>query len=67
VNHNVQTTNVPAGGAAMVEFRTPVPGEFHFVDHAIFRATQKGALGTIRVTGDREPSIFNGADGPMAH
>jgi nitrite reductase (NO-forming) len=67
VTHNVQTTNVPAGGATIVEFRTPVPGEFHFVDHAIFRATQKGALGTIRVLGDREPSIFNGADGPMAH
>jgi nitrite reductase (NO-forming) len=67
VNHNVQTTNVPAGGSAIVEFRAVVPGEFHFVDHAIFRATQKGALGTIRVVGDRAPSIFKGADGPMAH
>ena len=67
VTHNVQTTLVPAGGASIVEFRAEVPGEFHFVDHSIFRATQKGALGTIKVTGERVASIFEGADGPMAH
>lgn len=58
VNHNVQTTLIPAGGASIVEFRTEVPGDLHFVDHAIFRATQKGALGTIKVEGDEAPSIF---------
>ena len=67
VTHNVQTTNVPAGGASIVEFRADVPGDFHFVDHAIFRATQKGALGTIHVTGDTEVSIYNGSSAPMAH
>ena len=67
VTHNVQTTNVPAGGASIVEFRVDVPGDFHFVDHAIFRATQKGALGTLRVTGDQVASIFHGSDGPMGH
>ena len=66
VSHNVQTTLVPAGGAAMVEFRAETTGDFHFVDHAIFRA-QKGALGTIKVTGEPELAIFQGADGPMAH
>ena len=67
VTHNVQTTVVPAGGASIVEFRAEVPGDFHFVDHAIFRATAKGALGTITVTGEKVASIFEGADGPMGH
>lgn len=67
VTHNVQTTVVPAGGAAMVDFRADVPGDFHFVDHAIFRATQKGALGTIHVTGEPEATIYNGSSAPMAH
>lgn len=66
VNHNVQTTLIPAGGATIVEFRVDVPGEFLMVDHAIFR-TQKGAAGVLRVEGEAEPSIFAGADGPMAH
>jgi nitrite reductase (NO-forming) len=67
VTHNVQTTLIPAGGAAMVEFGAEVPGDFHFVDHAIFRATQKGALGTLRVVGDDRLSLFQGSGGPMAH
>jgi nitrite reductase (NO-forming) len=66
VSHNVQTTLIPAGGAAIVEFRAEMTGDFHFVDHAIFRA-QKGALGTIKVTGEPDLAIFQGADGPMAH
>jgi nitrite reductase (NO-forming) len=66
VSHNVQTTLIPAGGASLVEFRAEAPGDFHFVDHAIFRA-QKGALGTIHVDGTPEVAIFSGADGPMAH
>jgi nitrite reductase (NO-forming) len=66
-SHNVQTTTVPAGGATIVEFRAETSGDFHFVDHAIFRATQKGALGTIRVTGDADLSLFQGKDGPMGH
>src|SRR5690554_4106037 len=44
VNENVQTTLVPAGGAAMVEFKVDVPGELVLVDHSIFRAFNKGAL-----------------------
>ena len=49
-----------------MEFAAEVPGDFHFVDHAIFRA-QKGALGTIHVDGTPDVSIFHGKDGPMAH
>ncbi len=57
---------IPAGGAAIVEFRAETPGDFHFVDHAIFRV-QKGALGTIHVSGEPEPTVFAGADGPAGH
>ena len=57
--HNVQTTLVPAGGATIAEFRVDVPGTFIMVDHSIFRATDKGALGLITVTGDDRPLIFN--------
>ena len=67
VTHNVQTTNVPAGGATMVEFRAETTGDLHFVDHAIFRATAKGALGTIRVAGEPDTAIYNGSTAPMAH
>jgi nitrite reductase (NO-forming) len=66
VSHNVQTTSIPAGGAAMLEFRAEQAGEFAFVDHAIFRAT-KGAVGTIEVTGEKDLAIFKGRDGPMKH
>jgi len=57
--HNVQTTLVPAGGATFAEFRVEVPGTFIMVDHSIFRATNRGALGLINVTGDDRPLIFN--------
>src|SRR5436190_3621390 len=35
--HNVQTTVVPPGGAAIVEFATKVPGNYTMVDHSLFR------------------------------
>src|SRR5579884_4015537 len=44
VQENVQTTLIPAGGAAIVEFHTEVPGSYVLVDHSIFRAFNKGAL-----------------------
>jgi nitrite reductase (NO-forming) len=55
---NVQTTLVPAGGAAIVEFRVDVPGRFLLVDHSISRAMDKGALGSLVVSGDERPDIF---------
>jgi nitrite reductase (NO-forming) len=51
LTRNVQTTLVPPGGAAIVEFRADVPGDYIMVDHAIFRALDKGANGVIHVTG----------------
>ena len=59
-NHNVQTTLVPAGGAAIVEFKVEVPGDLHLVDHSIFRAFNKGALGTLTVSGDEDLVVYSG-------
>jgi nitrite reductase (NO-forming) len=55
---NVQTTLIPAGGAAMVEFKVEVPGTYILVDHSIVRAFDKGAIGMIEVSGPEAPSIF---------
>src|SRR5262249_33586576 len=44
---DVQTTLVPAGGSAITEFKVDVPGTFTLVDHSIFRAFNKGALGML--------------------
>lgn len=61
-NHNVQTTVVPAGGAAITEFKLEVPGTFILVDHAIFRAFNKGALGMLKVTGDDNKAVYTGKE-----
>jgi len=60
--HNVQTTLVPAGGAAMVEFHTDVPGSYVLVDHSIFRAFNKGALAILKVDGPEDKSIYSGKE-----
>ncbi|MCB0804061.1 MAG: nitrite reductase, copper-containing [Flavobacteriales bacterium] len=60
VNENVQTTLIPSGGAAMVEFKVDVPGTLVIVDHSIFRAFNKGALGMINVEGDENKQIYSG-------
>ncbi len=58
--HNVQTTVVPVGGSAMVEFTVDVPGEYTLVDHSMFRAFNKGAMGQLRVDGRHNQMIFSG-------
>jgi nitrite reductase (NO-forming) len=60
INENVQTTMIPAGGAAVVEFRVDVPGTFILVDHSIFRAFNKGALGMLKVEGEKNAKIYSG-------
>ena len=59
---NVQTTLVPAGGAAMVEFMVDVPGTYILVDHSLFRAFNKGALGMLKVEGDSNAIIYSGKE-----
>lgn len=60
VNENVQTTLIPAGGSSIVEFKVDVPGTLVLVDHAIFRAFNKGALGMLNVEGDESPAVYSG-------
>jgi nitrite reductase (NO-forming) len=60
INENVQTTMIPAGGAAIVEFRVDVPGTFILVDHSIFRAFNKGALAMLKVEGEEDKRIYSG-------
>ncbi len=59
---NVQTTLIPAGGAAMVEFHTDVPGSYVMVDHSIFRAFNKGALAILKVDGPENKAIYSGKE-----
>ena len=59
-NHNVQTTLIPPGGAAMVEFKLQVPGTYLMVDHAIFRAFNQGALGMLKVDGPEDKLVYSG-------
>lgn len=55
---NVQTTLIPAGGAAWVEFTVEAPGDYVLVDHAISRAVGKGAIAVLTVTGPENPDVF---------
>ena len=55
---NVQTTLIPAGGAAIVEFTADVPGTYPLVDHALARL-DRGAWGLLKVTGKENPAVFS--------
>jgi nitrite reductase (NO-forming) len=60
INKNIQTTLIPAGGSAIVEFKVDVPGTLVLVDHSIFRAFNKGALGMMKVEGEENHQIYSG-------
>ena len=57
---NVQTTVVPVGGTSMVDLVMDVPGNYQFVDHSMFRAFNKGAMGALQVEGASRPEIYSG-------
>ena len=59
---NVQTTLIPAGGAAMMEFKMEVPGSYVLVDHSLFRAFNKGALGILKAEGPERKDIYSGKE-----
>ena len=44
---DVQTISVPPGGAAAVDMKLEVPGDYLLVDHALSRA-MRGLVGTTR-------------------
>lgn len=59
-NHNVATTLIPAGGAAIVEFTCKEPGTYSIVDHSIFRAFNQGALAQLVVAGNADKVVYSG-------
>ena len=59
---NVQTTLVPAGGSAIVDFKVDVPGTYVLVDHSLFRAFNKGAVGMLKVTGPEHLITYSGKE-----
>jgi len=60
--HNVQSTLVPAGGSAVVEYKVDVPGTLVIVDHSIFRTFNKGSLAMMKVSGDDNKVIYSGKE-----
>lgn len=56
---SVQTTLIPAGGAAVVEFKADYPGNYVLVDHALARI-DRGAWGVLKVEGEANPEVFDG-------
>ena len=58
----MQTTLIPAGGAAIVEFKVEVPGTYILVDHSLFRAFNKGALGMLKVDGPANQLVYSGKE-----
>lgn len=59
-NKNVQTTLIPAGGSAIVDFKVEVPSTLILVDHSIFRTFNKGSLGMLKVEGAENKEIYSG-------
>jgi len=59
---HVQTTLVPSGGSAMVDFKLDVPGTYILVDHSLFRAFNKGALGMLKVSGAENLLVYSGKE-----
>ena len=59
---NVQTTLIPSGGAAIMQFHVEVPGSYVLVDHSIFRAFNKGALGILKAEGPENKEIYSGKE-----
>jgi nitrite reductase (NO-forming) len=60
LSQNVQTTMIPAGGAAIVDFKVSVPGTYIMVDHSLTRAFNKGALAQLHVTGEENKLVYSG-------
>ncbi len=60
--NDVQTTLIPSGGASIVDFELQVPGTFILVDHSIFRAFNKGALGMMKVEGPENRLVYSGKE-----
>lgn len=55
----VQTTLVPGGGSAIVEFTPEIAGDkYWLVDHSLARALEKGAAGQLIVSGTSHEGVY---------
>ncbi len=63
----VQTTLIPSGGSTIVEFKVDVPATYILVDHSIFRAFNKGALGMLKVEGPENKNIYSGKQADLVY
>jgi len=60
----IQTATVPSGGAAIVELKTAMPGNFALMDHAISRM-EKGDMAILQVKGPENLALMHaGAASP---
>ncbi len=46
----------------MVEFTVEVPGTYILVDHSLFRAFHKGAIGMLKVDGPENKAVYSGKE-----
>jgi nitrite reductase (NO-forming) len=58
---DVQTVEVPAGGAAMVEFTTRVPGNYMLLDHSLSRI-ERGLAAMLKVEGAPNTALYKDFD-----
>ena len=54
----VQTATVPPGGAAILEVKTSMPGDFTLMDHAISRM-EKGNMAILHVVGPENAALMH--------
>ncbi len=57
---DVQTITVPPEGAAAVDMKLEVPGEYVLVDHALSRSA-RGLVGKLVVSGENQDELFQSA------
>ncbi len=58
INHDVQTTLIPAGGSSIVEFKVDVPGNFIIVDHSILEPLTKVVWGCLKLLEKKIKTLF---------
>jgi nitrite reductase (NO-forming) len=47
------------------KYQENVPGNYILVDHSIFRTFHKGTLGILKVSGEKDPTIYTGQQSSM--
>jgi nitrite reductase (NO-forming) len=63
---DIQTTIVPPGGAAMIELKLDVPGNFLLVDHALARL-EKGLVGVLTVEGQDYANLYHPGEAKLTN